>query len=344
MSEEIANIQILPNSALVNRTKETVLAFVDEVNLDESAKKYIIGSLSENTIRAYQSDLKIFRYWCEDKNLKWLPATPNTIANFLSTQALAKDDDELKAVTIIRRTCAVRYAHQLAGFDTLPTNSLVVRKTLRGIMRQKLIAPDRKKPATADIIKMMADMADDSLIGIRDRAILLVGFAGAFRRSELVAMQVDDIDIEENGMAIMIRKSKTDQVGEGKPKPILRGESYCPVAALQFWLRAADIASGYVFRQIKKGGRVYSNNDPEKPDLSDRMVANIVKKYADMIGLDSTLYSGHSLRRGFITSALLAGASIAKTMEVSQHKDPKTTMRYFDDLHQFEGHAGEGLL
>ena len=172
----------------------------------------------------------------------------------------------------------------------------------------------------------MADMTDDSLIGIRDRAILLLGFAGAFRRSELVALQVEDIDMEESGMAVMIRKSKTDQVGEGKPKPILRGEAHCPVAALQTWLREADIASGYVFRRIRKGGHVNSNNDSDKPDLSDRMVASIVKRYADRVGLDSTLYSGHSLRRGFIISALLAGASIVKTMEVSQHKDPKTTI------------------
>lgn len=310
--------------------------------------KPLLGSLSENTIRAYQSDIKIFRYWCEDRGFEPIPATPNVVANFLAAQA-SNQEQPVKAVTIIRRACAIRYLHQLAEIDPLPTDALLVRKTLRGIIRKKLMSPNQKKPIDAELIKMMADLTPATLLGLRDRALLLVGFAGAFRRSELVAIKVDDVDMQDKGMSITIRKSKTDQEGRGRKKPILRGESHCPVAALQAWLIAADITEGYVFKAVNKNGtallpRIKDDEHQDTPDLNDRIVARVVKKYASLLGLESADYSGHSLRRGFITSSLLAGASVAKTMEVSHHKDPKSTLGYFEDIKQFEGHAGKGLL
>lgn len=344
MTEESKAIQARPNwQALEEKAKERALQFMVDPELDDYAKEFILGSLSENTLRAYKADLKIFRYWCEQRGFDPLPATPQVISNFLAAQANDKMAD-FKAITIIRRTCAIRYIHQMAGINPLPSDDMLVRKTLRGIMRKKLTAPEQKKAATADLIKMMADLTDESPFGIRDRAILLLGFAGAFRRSELVAIRVEDIEITDKGMTVFIRKSKTDQTGEGVKKPILRGDSHCPVTALQRWLTVANIHEGYVFKKLFKSGLAYGNNDPEKPDLSDKAVVRTIKKYADIIGLDPIGFAGHSLRRGFITSSLLAGASIAKTMEVTGQKDPKTVMRYYDDIKKFDDHAAKGLL
>jgi integrase len=232
----------------------------------------------------------------------------------------------------------------MKGISPLPTDDILVRKTLRGIMRKKLAAPSQKMAITADLIKVMADLTDDSPIGIRDRALLLIGFAGAFRRSELTAIRVEDIEVNEKGMTIFIPQSKTDQLGEGQKKPILRGESHCPVEALQAWLSLINISEGYVFKRLSKSGNVHSLNSSGKPDLGDKTVVNIIKKYAAMVGLEPGDFSGHSLRRGFITSSLLAGASIAKTMKVTGQKDPKTLLRYFEDINKFDDHAAEGLL
>jgi site-specific recombinase XerD len=184
----------------------------------------------------------------------------------------------------------------------------------------------------------MVAMAPDRLSGLRDRALLLLGFAGAFRRSELVALDVSDITEAKTGLLVTIRRSKTDQEGEGVTIAIARGDIACPAKALREWLDAAGIATGPIFRPINKAGTVAAER------LTDRSVANIVKAYAERAGFDAATFSGHSLRSGFLTSAAAKGASIFKMMDVSRHKSVDTLRGYVRDAELFKDHAGAGLL
>lgn len=329
---------------LQEQAKARAIQFMHDPDLDQYAAEYIIGSLAQNTLRAYATDVKIFRFWCESRHIPYLPASAATVANFLAAQANQKP--ALKASTIERRIAAIRYVHRMADFDTIPTDSMIVKKTFRGIMRKKRIAPNQKEPTTNTIIQQMVEAIDDStLTGLRDRALLLLGFAGAFRRSELVNIKVEDLHFLDQGMSIYVSKSKTDQLGQGDTVPILRGEVHCPIAAVQRWLVISGISCGFLFRRITKNQRLWpSHEDAQKPDLAPQTVAAIVKKYTGMIGLDSNIFSGHSLRHGFTTSSLSNGAPLEKVMVVTRHKDPKTTLNYFKDIKKFEGHAGKGLL
>jgi integrase len=173
---------------------------------------------------------------------------------------------------------------------------------------------------------------------LRDRALLLVGFGGALRRSELVALDVADIQEAETGLLVTIRGSKTDQERAGATIAIARGDVACPAKALREWLDAAGVESGPIFRPIDKGGTVRASR------LTDRSVANIVKAYAERAGFDASTFSGHSLRAGFLTSAAGKGASIFKMMDVSRHKSVDTLRGYVRDAELFKDHAGAGLL
>jgi integrase len=199
-------------------------------------------------------------------------------------------------------------------------------------------AKAKKSPAISERIKSMAVACPDTIAGKRDRALLLLGFAGAFRRSELVALNVEHIEETADGLRIFIASSKTDQECAGATIAIVRGSNACPVTALRDWLDAAGIESGPIFRSINKAGQV----SPQR--LSDRSVANLVKAYAERIGLDANLFAGHSLRAGFLTSAAGRGASIFKMMDVSRHKSVDTLRGYVRDAELFKDHAGTGLL
>ena len=199
-------------------------------------------------------------------------------------------------------------------------------------------APEQKAPATADRIAAMAALAPDTLAGKRDRALLLLGFARAFRRSELVALQVEDLLEAEGGYRVLIRRSKTDQEGQGQEIAIPAGGKLRAVEAVKAWLAAAGIAEGPVFRPVAKGGRLMMEA------LTDRSVANIVKAYAERTGLDPAAYAGHSLRAGFLTSASEHGANVLKMMEVSRHKSVDTLRGYVRRADLFRDHAGTGFL
>jgi site-specific recombinase XerD len=183
----------------------------------------------------------------------------------------------------------------------------------------------------------LALAARDNVKGFRDRALLLVGFAGAFRRSELVALNIEDLEETDLGFKVTIRHSKTDQEGRGQTIAIVKGSVACPVAALKAWLAAAAITTGAVFRSVKKGGKVANR-------LSAQSVADIVKTYAERVGLDPALFAGHSMRAGFLTSAAKRGASIFKMMDQSRHKSVETLRGYVRDAEIFKDHAGTGLL
>jgi integrase len=268
--------------------------------------------------------------------LNALPATPATVAAFLASQAeLGK-----RASTLGRRLAALRYFHRAAGYDA-PTGDEKVKATLGGIRRSIGSAPVRKRAATSDIVLgMVGTLGNETLRQLRDRALLLLAFASAMRRSELVALDVADLEWTAEGVLIRIRKSKTDQEGMGASVAVPKGEIACPVAALRAWLDAAGITEGAIFRRIvnKKAQRVL----PAR--LAGRNVASIVKAGAVRLGFDPSTFGGHSTRSGLITSAAKRGVSLFKIMDQSRHKSAEMVRVYVRDTELFAGNASAGLL
>jgi site-specific recombinase XerD len=299
----------------------------------EAAAKYALAEKASATRRAYRSDFKIFRTWCRNRGIDVLPATPEAVAAFLAAEA----DRKIRPATIGRRLAAIRYAHRLAGVP-VPTDDERVRATMRGIRRSLGAAPVRKAPATAEKIVAMAPPAGEHVATLRDRALLLFGFASAMRRSELAALDVEDIEETAQGLLIMIRRSKADQEGYGNQIAVPLGTKACPVAALVNWLRAAAITNGPVFRPIGKGGHVQNTR------LTDRSIANIVKGHAARAGLDPASYSPHSLRSGFLTAAAANGASIFRLADQSRHKSIDVLRGYVRYAELFRDHPGANLL
>ena len=290
---------------------------------------------SPATRAAYQSDFRVFRDWCASRGVCALPATAESVAGFLAWQA----ESGLAASTIGRRGAAIRYAHKLAGFEP-PTNSEAVKATLRGIRRTVGTAPrNRKAPAIAEVMHKIGRAAALDLKGLRDRALLLLGFGGAFRRSELVALNVDDLEFTDDGLRVTIRRSKTDQEGQGVTIAIIKGAAAtCPVRAMMEWLAGAKIESGPIFRPVRKGNRVGDTR------LTGKTVCVLMKDYAALVGLDPKAYGAHSLRSGFLTSAARRGASVFKMRDVSRHKSIDVLSGYVRDADLFRDHAGAGLL
>jgi site-specific recombinase XerC len=233
----------------------------------EQAVEFSRAAKSAATIRAYQSDWRVFTAWCGERGLAPMPAMPETVAAFLAQEATRGT----KASTISRRVAAIRYIHSLANQPS-PTAESAVKTTLQGIRRKMGVAPVKKAPATSELVIAMAAAPDGSPRALRDRAILLLGFAGGFRRSELVALNVEDIAETPEGLRIVIRRSKTDQEGAGQTKPILRGSIACPVAALERWLEASGIVAGPIFRRVRGKSHV----GPDR--LTDGVVAAIVTR------------------------------------------------------------------
>jgi site-specific recombinase XerD len=286
-----------------------------------------------STRRAYRADFSAFEAWCTARGLCSLPASPQVVAWHISAIAC----DGLSVSSVGRRLAGIAYAHKLAKLSP-PAGSDDVRVILAGIRRTLGTAPRRKAAATAERIKLMVDACPPTMIGLRDRALLAFGFAGAFRRSELVALQVSDLEAVPDGYRVIIRRSKTDQTGEGAEIVIPRGLKIRPVAALQEWLQAAAIAEGYLFRAVHRGGHVRAWG------LRGADVAAVVKQYAEKAGLDPQEFSGHSLRAGFVTSAAESGASILKIQETSRHKSTDVLAGYVRRVDMFKDHAGAAFL
>jgi len=321
-----------PTNALVGLPLASGALTVPAVEV-EAAAAYAKAEKAVATRRAYQTDFAIFQAWCANRGASALPAEPATVAAFLAWEASRRS----RPSTIGRRVAAIRYAHKLAGKD-VPTDDERVRATVRGIRRAVGTAPTKKAPATADRIIAMAPVAGTRHAGLRDRALLLLGFAGAFRRSELVALDIEDIEETKEGLRVTIRRGKTDQEGKGTTIAIVRGAVACPVVAYKAWIEAAKLTAGPVFRPIAKGERLQAAR------LTDRSVAMIIKAHAARVGLDPAGFSGHSLRSGFLTSAAARGASIFKMMDVSRHRSVDTLRGYVRDAELFKDHAGTGLL
>jgi site-specific recombinase XerD len=292
------------------------------------------AALSENTMRAYLNDWSEFQDWCLARDRSSLPATPATVANYASTLASAGK----KVPTIARKLAAIRFYHRGAGADN-PTDNAGVAAILKGIRRTVGTAPRQKAPATVDVIHaLLARIDTETLQGKRDRALLLLGFAGAFRRSELVAVTVESLTFSDKGVDVFLPRSKTDQEGKGQSVAVLNGKALRPVDRLKEWLSAAGITEGPIFRRINRGDHLTDEA------LTAQSVALIVKRYADAAGLDVANLSGHSLRAGFVTSAAESRASISRIMEVSRHRDPRTVETYVRRADRFKDHAGDGFL
>jgi integrase len=295
--------------------------------LDHRVTEFVTASKAPATLRAYRSDWATFTSWCEMHGVDALPAAPETLARYVTDLA------GLKAVaTIQRRLTSISVAHQAAGYET-PTRHSLVRETWRGIRRTFGTTSQGKAPLrSTDIRTLVATLDVSTAIGVRDRALLVVGFAGAFRRSELVALDVDDVTESSDGLVVRIRRSKTDQEGEGASigLPFGSDPATCPVRTMRAWLDLAEIEAGPIFRQITRAGEIGER-------MSGRAAAERVKVACARAGLDPDRYGGHSLRAGLITSAFEGGATEHRTMLHTRHKSVEVFRTYIRDVNLLDG-------
>ncbi|MDP9419478.1 MAG: tyrosine-type recombinase/integrase [Actinomycetota bacterium] len=281
--------------------------------LAEQAGRYVDAAKAEATIRAYRSDWAEFSAWADHRGLVALPATPETVALYLVELA-----EVAKASTIARRLSSISQAHRAAGHPS-PTASARVQAVATGIRRVHGAGVDQAAPITVGLLRRMLEVVPPGLGGTRDRALLLVGFAGALRRSELVALAAEDLDEVDEGVVVTITKSKTDQEGAGRSIGVPYGSNLltCPVRALDAWMQTARISSGPVFLPVDRHGRL----DPgRRGRLSPVAVNRLIKTYAARIGLDPDHYGAHSLRAGLATSAAEAGVSERAIMNQTGHR------------------------
>ena len=319
------------NITLVTLTAETEEAALVPPLL-RGAWEFARHSKAENTLRGYRADWRHFCSWCGQNHLEALPATAEAVAAYIAECA-----QRLKVGSIQRRLNAMAEAHKAMGLSS-PTSAAIVRSTLKGIKRTLGTAPDQKAPALTDDIRAMVEATDPGLIGLRDRALILLGFAGAFRRSELTATNLDDLDFTRNGLTVTLRRSKTDQEGAGRKIGIPYGSNpeTCPVRTLTAWLEQSGITNGPVFRSLNRHGKVL----PQR--LAPGDVARVVKKLAARAGLNPAAYAGHSLRAGHATSAAASGASERSIMNQTGHRSVQMVRRYIREGSLFrENSAGK---
>lgn len=302
------------------------------------AREYRAKAKAANTLRAYLSDWAQFEGWCDERGLEPLPARPEVVATYLAALATAGRADS----TIARHGAAIAWKHGQDGLVSPQARHgrRVIADTLAGIRRDQRARPSRRKAAiTASQLSAMIDeAAGEGSRAIRDRAILALGLAAALRRSELVALELEDVAFEERGLKLTLRHSKTDQNGEGQVIAVPAGQVVQPVARLRDWLAVRGSEPGPLFTQIDPQGRMTGEA------MSDRSIARLIQKYAALAGLDPATVAGHSLRAGFLTEASRSGATIAKMQEVSRHKKVEVLLGYVRSAELFEDHAGEGFL
>jgi len=271
---------------------------VELSELESRARSFARDSRAAATWRAYDSDFAHFRAWCSTRvpAVEALPASPATVALYLTDLS-----ESHKPATLRRRLASISVAHQLAGLKT-PTSDAAVRAVWAGIRRNKTVAPRKVRAARTKVITTLVAPLGDGLAERRDRVLILLGFAGALRRSELVGLDVEDVSEDDDGLVLVLRKSKTDQEGEGAIRGLPYGShpATCPVRAWRAWLTASGIDSGPAFRSVSRHGRMGATR------LSDRAVADMIARRAAAVGLAGT-FAGHSLRAGFATEGYAQG-------------------------------------
>ena len=292
------------------------------------------ASKANNTIRAYKSDFHDFGLFCVKNGFKSLPTDPKTVSLYL-TYLATKDN---KISTIKRRIVSIGVVHKMKG-HYLDTKHPAIVENLLGIKRRKGVKQKGKKPLLINDLKILINVIDEENSSefkiARDRTIILLGFGGGFRRNELVSLDYEDLDFVNEGIKINIKKSKTDQFGEGSIKalPYFDNPHYCPVKSIQNWIKISKINQGAIFRKFHKGIKL--SNDR----LSDQSVALLIKYYLDLAGIDNKNYSGHSLRSGFATSAAEAGAEERSIMNMTGHKSTEMVRRYIKEANLFKNNA-----
>ena len=351
MNETALTVRPTPQAA--------TLARVDA--LRDRARSFAEQSRAASTKDAYASDWAHFASWCSLFGYASLPADAETVALYLAEFADASPDwpafarwckaqrkqanvydidlltaygqaqqidttvlhPALKVATLTRRLAAISQLHQLQRFDS-PSQSELVRTVLKGIRREKGTRQDQPAPATLHVLQRMLQAVPATLGGTRDRALLLVGFAGALRRSNIVALEVDHIRFQAAGMILLLERSKTDQEAQGTEIGIVMGEhaETCPVRALRAWLRAANITSGFVFRPMTKHDTVRQRG------LSDQSVRLVIKRYAQAAGLEADDFSAHSLRAGLPTTAASMNIADRAIADQTKHRSMEVLNRY----------------
>ena len=292
------------------------------------------SSKANNTIRAYKSDFNDFELFCIKNGFKSLPTEPKIISLYI-TYLSTKD---AKMSTLKRRVVSIGVIHKMKG-HYLDTKHPAIIENIMGIKRRKGSIQKGKKPILINSLKKLINAIDenikDEIKRLRDRSIILIGFSGGFRRNELVSLDYNDLDFVQEGLKITLRKSKTDQFGEGSIKglPYFDNTQYCPVISISKWLEISKINSGPLFRRFKKGLRLSENR------LTDQTVALLIKEYLNLAGIDNKNYSGHSLRSGFATAAAESGAEERNIMAMTGHKSTEMVRRYIKEANLFKNNA-----
>ena len=302
--------------------------------LQEETLLNLQNSKANNTVRAYKSDFKDFGIFCAKNGFKSLPSEPKIVSLYL-THLSTKD---AKISTLKRRLVSIGVIHKLKG-HYLDTKHPAIIENIMGIKRRKGNNQKGKKPILINdlrkIINVIDQQSKEEIKKLRDRSIILIGFSGGFRRSELVNIDYDDIEFVSEGVKIFIKRSKTDQFGEGSVKalPYFDNSQYCPVASLQKLINISKINSGPLFRRFLKGLKLSEKR------LTDQTVALLIKEYLELAGIDSKNYSGHSLRSGFATSAAESGAEERSIMAMTGHKTTQMVRRYIQEANLFKNNA-----
>tara|TARA_E500000178_G_scaffold297443_1_gene304161 strand:- start:156 stop:1112 length:957 start_codon:yes stop_codon:yes gene_type:complete len=317
MNEIITNIKALQKETLLN----------------------LQNSKANNTVRAYKSDFNDFTLFCSQNGFKYLPSEPKIVSLYL-THLSTKN---VKMSTLKRRLVSIGVIHKLKG-HYLDTKHPLIIENIMGIKRRKGSLQKGKKPLLINYLKQIINVIDkekkEEINKLRDRSIILIGFSGGFRRNEIVSLNYEDLDFVQEGLKINLRRSKTDQFGEGSIKalPYFNNTQYCPVLSLKKWTEVSNIDSGPLFRRFSKGSKLTKNR------LTDQTVALLIKKYLKLAGMDSKNYSGHSLRSGFATSAADSGVDERSIMAMTGHKSSEMVRRYIKDANLFKNNALNKIL
>ena len=302
--------------------------------LQEETLLNLKSSKANNTIRAYKSDFKDFALFCAQNGFKSLPSEPKIISLYL-THLSTK---EAKMSTLKRRLVSIGVIHKLQG-HYLDTKHPSIIENIMGIKRRKGSFQKGKKPLLINDLKILINVIDknhnEEIMRVRDRSIILIGFSGGFRRNEIVSLDYDDLDFVSEGLKINLKRSKTDQFGEGSVKglPYFDNSQYCPVLSVKKWIEISNIEKGPLFRRFSKGSKLTDNR------LTDQTVALLIKKYLKLAGIESKNYSGHSLRSGFATSAAESGAEERSIMAMTGHKSTEMVRRYIKEANLFKNNA-----
>ena len=303
-------------------------------SLVASAKQYAKNSRADSTTRVYQADWLRFTVWCAEAHLSPLPVAAETLVLYLTHRA----DLGRRPSVLEREMASLSVAHRLAGY-LLPRHDPLVREVIAGIRRSKKVAPKQALPLLPPDLRVICAQLPDTLAGARDRAILLMGFAGAFRGSEIGNLLISNVTFSDDGATVLLGSSKTDQEGRGRPVGLPWGTdpAFCPVRAVKSWLAASHLKRGFLFRCIDRWGVLRLQK------LGGEAISLIVKTRAEEAGLDAEKISSHSLRAGLATAAARAGKSMTAIQRQTGHKSIAMVARYVRDGTLFTDNAASGI-